>query len=67
MSQKTFSPHILRTEDVTPERIEAIAERAGMKKQHIYMLLIREGLKTFDPHINVTMSGTSAVPERETA
>lgn len=67
MTQKTFAPHILRTEDVTPERIEALAERSGMKKQHVYMLLIREGLKVLEPHINVTISGTPGVPERETA
>lgn len=67
MSQKTFAPHILRTEDVTPERIEALAERSGMKKQHLYMLLLREGLKTLDAHINHTPDGTRTVPEQERA
>lgn len=68
MQKRTFTPHIQLTEDVTPERVDALAERSGMKKQHLYMLLIREGLKVLEPHINVTMSGTPGVPgavERE--
>lgn len=62
MIKRTFTPHVQLTEDVTPGRVEALAERTGMKKQVIYMRALQEGLKVLEAQFNLNTSGTHSEP-----
>ena len=63
MNKRTFQAHIQRAEDVTPERVETLAEHTGIKKQVIYMRALQVGLTVFEAQYNHSTGGTPDVTE----